>query len=108
MSRQSDYQFRYLPTTLIKRSWFHVYPLSVSGIGLAICSDIAPHGGVAQGGLLIPVSCVKDAEVRVREQVGEERIAGNGRDGTPKIDMTQRWNDFAQTHRIVQPVSQTS
>ena len=46
-----------------------------------------PHGGVAQGFLLIPVSGVDDAEGRVREQVGEEKIGGNGRNGTSKRDM---------------------
>ena len=46
-----------------------------------------PHGGVAQRGLLNPVSGVDDAEGRVREQVGEEKIGGNGRNGTSKRDM---------------------
>ena len=45
----------------------------VSGIGLARWPDIPPHGGVAQGFLLIPVSGADDAEGRVREQVGEEK-----------------------------------
>ena len=36
------------------------------------------HGGVAQWFLLIPVCGVDDAESRVREQVGEEKIGGNG------------------------------
>ena len=44
-----------------------------------------PRSGT--GGLLIPVSGVDDAEGRVSEQVGEGRIAGKGRDGTPKRDM---------------------
>ena len=51
--------------------------------------DIPPHGGVAQGDFLVPVSGVDEAEGRVREQVGEKKIAGNGRDGTPKRDMAQ-------------------
>ena len=55
--------------------------------GLAKWPDIPFHGGVAQGDLLIPVSDVDDAEGRVREHVGEERIAGNGRDGTHKRDV---------------------
>ena len=55
--------------------------------GLAKWPDIPFHGGVAQRDLLIPVSDVDDAEGRVREHVGEERIAGNGRDGTPKRDV---------------------
>ena len=67
---------------------------SVSGVGLARWPGIPPHGGVAQGGLLVPVSGVDDAEGRVREQVGELKIRGNERDGTPKRDMTQRWNNF--------------
>ena len=40
-----------------------------------------------RGFLLIPVSGVDDAEGRVREQVGEEKIGGNGRNGTSKRDM---------------------
>ena len=54
----------------------------MSGIGLARWPDIPPHGGVAQGFLVIPVSAVDDAEGRVREQVGEDIIGGNGRNGT--------------------------
>ena len=54
------------------------------------CVHIPTHGGEAQGDLLVPVSGVDEAEGRVREQVGEEKIAGNGRDGTPRRDMTQR------------------
>ena len=46
------------------------------------------------GGLLVPASGVVNAEGRVKEQVGEEKTGGNKRDGTPKRDMTQRWNDF--------------
>ena len=46
------------------------------------------------GGLLVPASGVVGAEGRVKEQVGEEKIGGNERDGTPKRDMTQRWSDF--------------
>ena len=44
-------------------------------------------GGVAQGVLLIPVSGVDDAENRVREQIGDEEIGGNGQNGTFKRDM---------------------
>ena len=40
--------------------------------------DIPPNGGVAQGFLLIGVSGVDDAESPVREQIGEEKIGGNG------------------------------
>ena len=39
---------------------------------------------------LVPLSGVDGAEGRVREHVGEEEFAGNGRDGTPKTDVTQR------------------
>ena len=42
------------------------------------------HGGSAQRFLLVPVSGVDEAEWCVREQVGEQKIARNGRDGTPK------------------------
>ena len=59
----------------------------VSGIGLARWPDIPPHGGLAQGFLLIPVSGVDEAEDRVRAQIGEEEIGGNGRNGTFKRDM---------------------
>ena len=59
----------------------------MSGIGLARWPDIPHHGGVALGFLLIPVSGVDDAEGRVREQVGDEKIGGNGRNGTSKRDM---------------------
>ena len=59
----------------------------VSGIGLARCTDIPLHGEVAQGFLLFPVSGVNNAEGRVREQVGEEKIGGNGRNVTSKRDM---------------------
>ena len=51
--------------------------------------DIPSHGGVAHGVFLVPVSGVDDAEGRVREQVGEENIGGNERDGTPNRDMTE-------------------
>ena len=44
--------------------------------------DSPPHGGKAQEGSLVPVSGVDEAEGRVREQVGEEKIARNGRNGT--------------------------
>ena len=45
---------------------------------------------MAQGALLIPVSGVDDAEGRVTEQVGEERIAGNGRDRLTEDEMISR------------------
>ena len=57
--------------------------------------DGPPQSGVAQGGLLI--SSQDDAEGRVLERVGEERIAGNGRDGTPKRDKTGDEMMFANT-----------
>ena len=50
------------------------------------------------GGLLVPASGVVNAEGRVKEQVGEEKIGGNERDGTPKRDMIQRWNHFLRKH----------
>ena len=53
-----------------------------------------------KGGLPIPVSGADDAESRFREQVGEERIAGNGRDGTPKREMTGD-GMILRKHRIV-------
>ena len=59
----------------------------VSGIGLARWPDIPLHGGEAQGGLLIPVSGVDDAEGRDREQVGEEKIGERPQHGTFKRDM---------------------
>ena len=62
-------------------------PDLVSGIGLATWPDIPLHGGVAQGFLLIPVSGVDEAEGRDREQIGDEKIGGNGRNGTSKRDM---------------------
>ena len=40
------------------------------------CVHLPTHGGEAQGDLLVPVSGVDEAEGRVREQVGEEKIAG--------------------------------
>ena len=39
------------------------------------------------GSLLVTAEGVDDAVSRVREQVCEEKIGGNGRDGTPKRDM---------------------
>ena len=73
---RKGYNVKYFPTQ-------QAHP-SVSGIGVARWPDIPPHGGVAQGFLLIPVSGVDDAEGRVREQIGEEKIGGNGRNGTSK------------------------
>ena len=75
----------------------------VAGIGadhgLITCvwsriGQIARHSTPRRSGagedLLVPVSGVDEAEGRVREQVGEEKIAVNRGDGTPKRDMTQR------------------
>ena len=45
-------------------------------------------------GLLVPVSCVDEAEGRDREQVGEEAIGGKRQIGTPNRDMAQRCDDF--------------
>ena len=50
---------------------------TVSGIGLAIQPDIPPHRAEAQGGLLVPVNSVHEAEGRDTEQVGDEAIRGN-------------------------------
>ena len=75
-------------------------PLLVSEVGLARWPDIPLHGGEALGCLPIPVSGEDDAEGRVREQVGEERIAGNGRDGTHKREMTGD-GMILRKHRIV-------
>ena len=50
--------------------------------------DVRTRKNVRVG--VVPVSGVDEAEGRVREQIGEEKIAGNGRDGTRKRDMTQR------------------
>ena len=46
----------------------------MSGVGLARWPDIPAHGAEAQGGHLVPVSGVDEAEGRDREQVGEEAI----------------------------------
>ena len=68
--------------------------LLASEVGLARWPDIPPLGGE------IPVSGADDAEGRVRQQVGEERIAKNGRDGTPKREMTGD-GMILRKHRIV-------
>ena len=56
----------------------------------------------AEGGLLIPVSGVDDAEGRVREQVDEQKIRGNGRNGTSKRDMIrdERFWDTRNTDNL--------
>ena len=85
---------------MFKTSWLVVKP-SVSNF--SVRNEVVERGSVTKSqegkkthveGLLIPVSGVDDTEGRVREQVGEERIAMIGRDGTPKKN-DLRWNDFA-------------
>ena len=68
----------------------HEKNVRVCASGKVFCVHIPTHSREAQGDLLVPSSGVDEAEGRVREQVGEEKIAGNGRDGTPKRDMTPR------------------
>ena len=72
----------------------------LSGIGLARWPDIPLHGGVAQGFLLIPVSGVDAAEGRGREQVGEEKFARNGRNGTSMRDMIRDRMILRNTHTL--------
>ena len=67
-------------------------------LGLISCvssrvSQMARHSNPwskAQGGLLVPVSGVDEAEGRDRDQVGEEAIGGKRLTGTSNTDMTQR------------------
>ena len=73
----------------------------MSGVGLARWPDIPPHSTVVHGGLLVSVSGADDAEGRVREQVDEDKIGGNERDGTPKRDMFEDETTSMRTHRIV-------
>ena len=63
------------------------------------------HGGVAQGFLLIPVSGVDDAEGRVREQVGEEKIGGNGQNGTHPRETWSEMERFWDTRNTWQSLS---
>ena len=63
------------------------------------------HGGVAQGFLLIPVSGVDDAEGRVREQVGEEKIGGNGQNGTHPRETFSEMERFWDTRNTWQSLS---
>ena len=61
-------------------------------LGLITCvwdriGQMARHSTQRRSGtkfLLIPVSGVDDVDGRDREQVGEEKIGGNGRNGTSK------------------------
>ena len=56
----------------------------MSAFGLARWPYSPPHGGVAQGVILIPVSGVDDAQSRIREQAREEKMERN--------DL--KWHDF--------------
>ena len=60
----------------------------MSGVGLARWPDIPYDGAEAQGGLLVPVSSVDEAEGRDREQVCAEAIGGKRVTEAPNIDMT--------------------
>ena len=60
--------------------------LRVSGVGLASWPNISTPRRSGPG-RSSDSSAVDDAEGRVREQVGEEKIGGSERDGTPKRDM---------------------
>ena len=77
----------------------------VFGIGAARWPDGPPQSGVAQEFNLIPVSGVGEAVGAVSEAVGDEKIGGNGVEGTFNKDMTNDEMTFeAHKHK---PLSQT-
>ena len=66
-----------------------------------------PDCPVAHRFSLIPVSGVREAVGGVSEAVGDEKIGGNGVEGTFKKDMTSDGITFQAHKQIVKPLSQT-
>ena len=55
---------------------------------------VHPRAEQHRGFTLTPVNSVGEAVVGVSEAVRDEKIGGNGVEGTFNKDMTKRWNDF--------------
>ena len=73
------------------------------GIGSARWPDGPPQSRVAQGFNLIPVSGVGEAVGGVSVAVSDERIGGNGVEGTFNKDMTNDEMTFEAHTQIVKP-----
>ena len=69
--------------------------------------DCPTQSEVAHGFSLIPVSGVGEAVGGVSEAVGDEKIGGNGVEGTFNKDMTNDGMTFETHKQIVKPLSQT-
>ena len=69
--------------------------------------DGPSQSGVAQGLNLIPVSGVGKAAGGVSEAVGDEKIGGNGVEGTFNKDVTNDEMTFEAHKQIVKPLSKT-
>ena len=73
------------------------------GIGSARWPDGPPQSGIAQGLNLIPISGVGEAASGVGEAAGDEKIGGNGVEGTFNKDMTNDEMTFEAHKQIVKP-----
>ena len=80
--------------------------VTVFGIRSARWPDGPLQSGVAQGFNLIPVSGVGEAVGGVSEAIGDEKIGGNGVEGTFNIDMTNDELTFEAHKQIVKLLSQ--
>ena len=89
-------------TRQLKSKWLVL--LLVFGIGSA---RDPPQNGVAQRFNLFPVSVVGEAVGGVSEAVGDEKIGGNGVEGTFNKDMTNDEMTCEAHKQIVKPLSQT-
>ena len=69
--------------------------------------DGPSQSGVGHGFCLIPVSGVGEAGGGIRETEGDEKIGGNGVEGTFNKDVTNDEMTFEAHKQIVKPLSKT-